>query len=130
MSKFALEIITSIGLTDLGEVEYLRAPGLDGLFGVMKNHAPAMISMDVGVLKIVQNGKESLWATSGGIADIRKDKVQLLLETAEKSDAIDIERAKKSAERAKQRLADQRADAARAKASLSRAINRVKLGGI
>ncbi len=128
MSAFALEIITPIGLTDLGEVEYLRAPGLDGLFGVLKNHAPAMISMDVGVLKIVKNGKESLWATSGGIADIRKDKVQLLLETAEKSDEIDIERAKKSAERAKQRLLEKNADHARAKASLSRAMNRINLG--
>jgi len=130
MSTFHLEIITPIGLTDLGNVAYLRAPGLDGLFGVMKNHAPAIISMHIGVLKIVEDsGNESFWATSGGIADIRKeDTVQLLLETAERSDMIDTERAKKSAERARQRLSDGNADHARATASLSRAINRINLG--
>ena len=95
MSKtFQLEIITPEKVYDEGQVSYLRAPSLDGLFGVQGRHAPAIIAMSIGEIKVTKEGKESYYATSGGFADIRPENVQLLVETAEKITDIDKERAK------------------------------------
>ena len=90
MSKtFQLEIITPEKVYDEGQVSYLRAPSLDGLFGVQSRHAPAIIAMSIGEIKVTKEGKESYYATSGGFADIRPENVQLLVETAEKITDID-----------------------------------------
>ena len=63
-------------------------------------------------------------------ADIQKDKVQLLLETVERTDEINLERAQNSVDRAQLRLQDQNTDHARAKGSLLRAMNRMRIGNV
>ena len=99
MSKtFQLEIITPEKVYDEGQVSYLRAPSLDGLFGVQSRHAPAIIAMSIGEIKVTKDGKESYYATSGGFADIRPENVQLLVETAENITDIDKERAEEAME--------------------------------
>ncbi len=128
-ATFHLEIVTPTALHDLGQVDYLRAPGMDGLFGVKAGHAPALISLAVGEIKTVVGKKEMFWATSGGYAEINGDTVQLLLETVEKSSDVDKERAKKSLERAKKRLSDNAMDSNRAELALYKAINRLKISG-
>ncbi|RMF08060.1 MAG: F0F1 ATP synthase subunit epsilon, partial [Candidatus Neomarinimicrobiota bacterium] len=66
-------------------------------------------------------------ATGGGYADVKGDRVLLLVESAEFKDEIDVERARQAAERARNRLRDETADHSRAKAALARATNRLKL---
>ena len=128
MSKtFQLEIITPEKVYDEGQVSYLRAPSLDGLFGVKSRHAPAIIAMSIGEIKVTKDGKESYYAMSGGFADIRPENVQLLVETAENITDIDKERAEEAIKRAQATLKDNKADLARGKAALSRARNRLKI---
>lgn len=128
MSKtFHLEIVSPIKLIELQDVEYLRAPGTDGLFGVQANHAPALISMSIGEIKIVMNGETSYWSTSGGFAEIGNGKVQLLLETVESAADIDTKRAEESVSRAKERLITKEIDESRARMSLMRALNRLSI---
>ena len=91
---FQLEIITPEKVFDSGQVSYVRVPALDGLLGVQSRHAPAIIAMSIGEIKVTRDGKEYYYATSGGFADIRPENVQLLVETAEKITDIDKERAK------------------------------------
>ena len=99
MSKtFQLEIITPEKVYDEGQVSYLRAPSLDGFFGVQSRHAPAIIAMSIGEIKVTKDGKESYYAISGGFADIRPENVQLLVETAENITDIDKERAEEAME--------------------------------
>jgi len=128
MSKtFQLEIITPEKIHDEGQVSYLRAPSLDGLFGVLSRHAPAIIAMSIGEIKVTKNGQEFYYATSGGFADIRPENVQLLVETAEKITDIDKERAEVAMKRALDKLRDNEADLTRGKAAIDRAINRLKI---
>ena len=128
MSKtFQLEIITPEKVYDEGQVSYLRAPSFDGLFGVQSRHAPAIIAMSIGEIKVTKDGKESYYSTSGGFADIRPENVQLLVETAENITDIDKERAEEAMKRAQEKLKDNEADLARAKASIVRARNRLKI---
>lgn len=128
MSKFSLEIITPEKILDMGEVSYVRCPGVDGLFGIQANHARALISLDIGEIKVVIDGTETFIATSGGYAEIDHDKTQLLVETAEEASKIDTDRANKSVERARERM-DQAGviDVERAERALARGLNRLKI---
>lgn len=129
MSEFRLEIVTPTKLMDEGNVDYIRCPGLDGSFGVMANHQNAIIALGIGEIKVTQNKKEHYFATSGGFAEIEKEKVQLLVETVEHSGEIDSNRAEESLNRVKMRKKDAKGelDQARMDVSMTRAMNRLKV---
>ena len=125
--QFHIDIITPTSIESFDNVSYLRIPSLEGLIGVQANHAQAVIGLDVGEIKITKDDKDILFATSGGFADIAKEGVQLLLETSEKFDSIDLQRAEASLKRAKNRMSDQSINLARAEASVKRAQNRLRI---
>ena len=127
MSPFQLEIVTPTKLLDEGQVEYVRCPGLDGSFGVMASHREAIIALGVGEIKVTQNGKDHFLATSGGFAEITREKVELLLETYERTEEIDTSRAENALKRAEERIKAGGTDPIRNKASLERAANRLRV---
>ena len=128
MSVFTLEIVTPTRILEAGEVSYVRCPGTDGSFGVMSGHREAVIGLNVGEIKVTQGGKDSFYATSGGFAEITKEKVQLLVETVEKADEIDSSRAEASLTRAKGLVSRiDGSDSKRAEAALFRAVNRLRV---
>ena len=128
MSKtFQLDIITPTKVISESQVEYLRAPSTEGLFGILGGHAVATILIDIGEIKVTKEGKEFYYATNGGFADIRPESVMLLVETAEKNSDIDKDRAEKAMKRAKDKLQDNETDLKRAKDAIARARNRLKI---
>ena len=129
MSSYTVEIVTPIKDIILDNVTYLRCPGLDGAFGVMKKHREGVFALSIGELKIKKNGKDEYFAIGGGFAEILNDSVKLLVESLEKSNEIDLDRANKSIERAKKRKIerDSELNEARINASIARAINRLKI---
>ena len=126
---FSLEIITPICGLSIGDVNYVRCPGLDGSFGVMPNHREGIIALNIGEIKIMQNGKDEYYATGGGFVEILEDGVKLLVESVEKSSDINTERAELSLDRAQKRKTskDLEIDETRVEASLVRALNRLKV---
>ena len=127
MDIFQLEIVTPIKIFDEGQVEYVRCPGLDGSFGVLANHREAIIALGVGEIKVTKNGKDHFLATSGGFAEITKEKVELLLESYEQAEEIDTSRAEAALKRAEERKLSEEIDSTRNNASLQRAVNRIKV---
>ena len=129
METFSVEIVTPIKILNQENVDYIRCPGIDGSFGIMKKHRQGVIALDVGEIKIDANGKTDWYATSGGFVEIGSDKIELLLESVEKSNEIDIKRATEALERAKDRKKNskEQIDNIRLEASLSRALNRLKV---
>ena len=127
MSSFQLEIVTPTKLLDEGQVEHVRCPGLDGSFGVMASHREAIIALGVGEIKVTQNGKDHFLATSGGFAEITREKVELLLETYERTAEIDTSRAENALKRAEERIKARETDTIRNKAALERAANRLRV---
>ncbi len=128
MATFSIEIVTPTHVITEENVSYLRCPGVGGSFGVMAGHTDGIIALSVGEVKVEIGNKEKWIATSGGFADISSEKVLLLLETAEQSFEIDVERAKTAMKRAKDRIDDKcKIDVFRAEAALIRAINRLKI---
>jgi F0F1-type ATP synthase epsilon subunit len=80
-NSFQIDIITPVENINIGTSEYLRAPNLDGLFGVQARHVSSIISIGFGEIKITQKGKEKFYSTTGGYADIKPEGVVLILET-------------------------------------------------
>ena len=129
MSTFQFEIVTPTRILDKGQVNYVRCPGMDGSFGVMANHLEGIIALSIGEIKVTIDGKEEYLATSGGYTEITDEKMQLLVESVEGSDEIDMDRAKRSLERAQVRKEKHspEIDGARVEVSLYRALNRLQV---
>ena len=129
MSSYTVEIVTPIKDVILDNVSYLRCPGLDGAFGVMRKHREGVFALSIGELKIKKNGENEYFSIGGGFAEILNDSVKLLVESLEKSNEIDVDRVNKSIERAKKRKTERDSDLneARINASMARAINRLKI---
>ena len=129
MNTIQLEIVTPTHVLDEGQVSYVRCPGINGSFGVMANHIEGIIALDVGEIKVKKDGQEKYLATSGGYAEIRENRLEVLVESIEKSSEINTERAEMSMERAKKREKepDSEYDETRLGASLARALNRLQV---
>ncbi|MEX2116190.1 MAG: F0F1 ATP synthase subunit epsilon [Bacteroidota bacterium] len=128
--SYHLEIVTPKKIVLSTSVVSFTAPGVMGGFQVLKNHAPLLAATTVGLVKVVnENGNETRYATSGGFVEVRDNKVVMLAETAEQADQIDVKRAESARDRAEKRLAEKGVenDIERARASLHRALNRLKV---
>ncbi len=124
-----VDIVSPDGSVFRGEARSVKAPGVEGSFAVLFNHAPMIAAFDIGPLVISEpTGEEILFATSGGFLEVLNNTVTVLAETAEPASAIDVERAKAAEERALERLrrltGPEREEAERA---LERARNRLRV---
>ena len=133
MPTFQLEIVTPEKTLYSGTVEHVRAPGIDGGFGVLSGHHPMVSALGIGQLRIRQEGgDERMAAVNGGFAEVISDQLTVLAETAELADSIDRTRAEEARDRARDRLKTRRdpeVDIERAEAALARAINRLRVHG-
>ena len=124
---FTLEIVTPVKTLKFEDVQYLRAPSLEGLFGIMSGHVGSIITLDIGEIKVLSNNSENYYAISGGFAQVSNNSVSLLVESIESKDEIDVNRSSKSLERAKERLLDRTMNQTRVNLALERAKNRLKV---
>lgn len=129
--KFQVSIYTPYGKYLVAECDYLSVTAAKGVMGVLPNHAPLISTLEISKL-IIRNGNNELtYAIGGGVINIKKDhSVTLLVNSIERSDEIDVERAKESQKRALERINNPNTseiDIARAKSSLLRALNRLSV---
>lgn len=113
-----------------GEALSVRAPGIDGSFEVLYNHAPMVAAITVGPIFVTMpSGERITFATSGGFVEVLGNTVTILAETAEPASEIDIERARTAEQRALERLqqAQTPQERADAEAALERARNRLRI---
>ncbi len=132
--EILLEIVTPEKMVFTGMVEEVTVPGSEGQFGVLKGHTPLLSFVDIGELQIIREGKKHYFAVNTGYAEVASNKVTLLVETAEKADAIDKERALQARERAQVELSKLPPGAAaeqeqQLRAALMRAVARINVSG-
>ena len=126
-----LDIVTPYGHIFTEEVEEVLAPGSEGEFGVLPEHSAFLTTLKIGILTYKKGSETGHIFVNWGYAEVGPDKVTILADSAEKSEEIDIERAKEAMKRAEEnlkRLED--IDEARATASLERATARIHIGGM
>jgi F-type H+-transporting ATPase subunit epsilon len=101
---FQLEIVTpEKKVVDTAATE-VQIPGKNGYLGVLPGHAPLITELAVGEIKYRSDGGEQRLAVAWGFAEVLPEKVTILAETAERPEEIDVERARKSKQRAEERL--------------------------
>lgn len=103
--ELMLEIVTPEKMAFSGNIEEVTLPGTEGEFGVLRGHAALLSSVDIGELSFTKDGKKTYFAVNTGYAEVTGTKVTILVETAERSDLIDKERAKKAKDVAEGKLA-------------------------
>jgi len=128
--ELILEVVTPEKLVFSGEVDEVTVPGSEGEFGVLKGHEPFLTSVDIGELYFLIGGKKTYYAINTGYAEVTGSKVTILIETAERADAIDKDRAQKAkdkAEAALNQLAKEHDDYEKMRLALLRAVTRINV---
>lgn len=73
-----LEIVTPDGVKLAETVEQVTAPGAEGEFGVLPQHAPLLTALIAGIVTYTQNGQTHAVAIGSGFAEIHADRAILL----------------------------------------------------
>ena len=63
-----------------GQAESVSLPGTEGRFQVLNNHAPIISSLEKGMVKVVANAQETKWNITGGLVEVLKNKVTVLVQ--------------------------------------------------
>ncbi|MBX7151482.1 F0F1 ATP synthase subunit epsilon [bacterium] len=126
---FHLEIITPQRVIFSGDVIDFAAPGTNGGFEILKNHAAFITSIKIGEMRVRQtDGYDDYYATSGGFVEVHDNKVIVLAETCEKASEIDVNRAKLAHERELKRLEERsNLEPNGAMQAIARARNRMRI---
>lgn len=131
MATIALDVVTPNGSVFHEEdAEIVILQTKQGELGVMAGHIPTVTPLKIGVLRVKINGKFDYLAVTEGFAEIRPEKITVLVQAGEYSQDIDSERAEAAKARAEQLLQqsqDERVDTYRAELALQRAANRLEV---
>jgi F-type H+-transporting ATPase subunit epsilon len=128
--ELMLEIVTPEKMAFSGNVEEVTIPGTEGEFGVLRGHEALLSSIEVGELNFTKDSKKTYFAVTTGYAEVTPNKVTILIETAERSDIIDKDRARKAKEIAEARLGQltkEDSDYEKTHLALIRAITRINV---
>ncbi|MEM6867944.1 MAG: ATP synthase F1 subunit epsilon [Cyanobacteria bacterium P01_C01_bin.121] len=74
------------------EAEEVILPSTTGQLGILGGHAPLLTALDTGVLRVRSTEGAKEWtaiALMGGFAEVEDDEVTILVNGAERGDAID-----------------------------------------
>jgi F-type H+-transporting ATPase subunit epsilon len=79
------------------EADEVVLPSTTGQLGVLTGHAPMLTALDTGVMR-VRAAKSNNWqaiALLGGFAEVEENEVTILVNGAERGDAINLDEARK-----------------------------------
>ncbi len=128
MAEINLEIITPEKIIYKDSVDSITVPGTKGMFQVLKDHAPLMSTIEIGVITLNKSDENTYLTTAGGTIEVLNNNVLILADSVEVIDDIDIDRAESAKTRAEENLKrkkEKEIDGVRAELALKRAINRI-----
>ena len=130
MQAFRVEILASDHPFYSGECYSLVIPTLNGMYGIHAHHSNMITAIGPGTLQYQIRENEPLEAAvSGGMAKVENGEVLILVDTAERPDEIDANRARRRADAAKEALLQKKSiqEYRAAQASLARALTRLRV---
>ena len=114
MATFHFELVSPEKLLFSGEVEAVVVPGIEGLFTVMKDHAPVMTVLKAGVVEIDETpSKKAKLFVRGGFADVANGGLTILAEQAKPLEELDSAVLGQEIKNAEEDLADARTEEAK-----------------
>ena len=126
---YALEILTPERQFFSGQVQALTIPAPDGALTVLAGHAPLIVPLVVGVLRIKQDDVWQEAFTSEGFMEVRSSSVLVFTQACEWPQEIDARRAQAAEQRAAERLRQKRSKSEykQSKIALARAMARLRV---
>jgi F-type H+-transporting ATPase subunit epsilon len=88
--QILLEIVTPHRLELQKDVDYIVAPTVDGMVGVLPGHIRLITQLATGVLRYQINGQDSYLAVSEGFMEVTPHKVIILAEVADLPENVDV----------------------------------------
>lgn len=109
------------------ETDLLNVVAAGGAMGIMANHTPLVVSLQISHIRAKVNGIDKNYAVAGGLLSFKDNEVIVVSNAIEDMETVDINRAKRAKERAEKRLATKQdnIDIKRAQLALQRALNRL-----
>jgi F-type H+-transporting ATPase subunit epsilon len=86
------------------DVDEITATGTLGEFGILPGHAPFLTSLKIGELSYKKGGAVYHLAVNAGYFEVVNDMVTILVDSSERAEEIDLERAKRAQARAEEGL--------------------------
>jgi F-type H+-transporting ATPase subunit epsilon len=140
MATIQLEIVSPDKVVYAEDISMLIVRSTGGELGILPKHAPLVTGLQPHAMRVRLNGSdrdEQLIAVSGGFMEVTPEKITVLATAAEQPIDIDINRAQRAMDRAKERIAAfhqggdeaRNIDIERAQLALRRAIARLHATG-
>jgi len=130
MREFKIHILASDNAFYEGPCESLVVPTIRGQYGILAGHSNLISAVVPGKLVFrIPGEKEQIVAVSDGIVKVENNEVLVLVDTAERPEEIDENRARRAAEEAKEALLQKmsKQEYLSTQAQLARALNRLKV---
>ena len=127
--EFRVHIVASDRDFFEGTCTSIRVPTVDGAVGLMAHHIDIVTALVPGEMWYrLPDGTENTAAVSHGLLRMEDNDVLILVDSAEHPEEIDMVRAKRAAEHAKEIMLQSKSwqEYLQTQASLSRAMNRLK----
>jgi len=102
--QLKFELVTPQRKVVSEEVDEIIATGTLGEFGVLPGHAPFLTSLKIGELSYKKGGAAYHLAVNAGYFEVVNDVVTVLVDSSERAEEIDLERAKRAQARAEEGL--------------------------
>lgn len=126
-----VRFVTPDGLYKEVEASAINLNTTDGQRGILPNHMPIVLMINISRLETIENGQRKQYATSGGMLYFNDNKATILVSSIESKEEIDISRAQNAKQRAEDRISgklkENNLDIKRANVALARAINRIRV---
>ena len=132
MENFPVHILAADEPFYEGPCQSLSVPTTTGMYGVLAHHTNVILAIVPGTLRYRCEGQEEkLAAVSAGLMKVENGEVLILVDSAERPEEIDANRAKEAADRAKEELLQKKSiqEYHMAQANLSRAVSRLRVKG-
>ncbi len=124
-----VRIVTPKGIYKEFDTPILNIPTVDGERGLLPNHMPLVTMLTIGVMSSEENGQRNYYAITNGLFYFNDNVAEIMTDTIENRDEIDLDRANSAKARAEKRLqsSDSNIDQKRAELALKRALNRIRV---
>ena len=103
--SFKLEIISPQSTIFNDDVDLCILPGIEGDFGILKNHMPFLTTLRLGIAYIYKEKKLlETFLVSGGVVEVSDNQCTLLTEEIIKSNDFKISNQEDEVEKKKERI--------------------------
>ena len=130
MDTFQVRILAADDSSFEGNCQFMVIPTSDGALGILAHHSNMIAAVVPGELRFQpDDGALRTASVSAGLVKVENNEVLVLVDAAERPEDIDVNRAKRAADEAREALLQQksRQEYKRAQANLARAISRLRV---